>query len=89
MDKVANINVRTNIALKKEAELLFEELGINMSTAINMFLSQSVRSQSIPFEITKEIPNKETIKAMKEASKIVKDSSVPSYKNTKEMFNNI
>jgi len=52
-DRTTNINIRVNETLKTEAEILFKELGMNLSSAINLFLSQSVRNQAIPFEITK------------------------------------
>lgn len=49
MEKTSNINIRIDDKLKKEAEKLFNDLGINMSSAINVFLKQSVREQKIPF----------------------------------------
>ena len=55
MEKTSNINIRIDDKLKKEAEKLFNDLGINMSSAINVFLKQSVREQKIPFEIRKNI----------------------------------
>lgn len=60
MEKTSNINIRIDDKLKKEAEKLFNDLGINMSSAINVFLKQSVREQKIPFEIRKEYPNYDT-----------------------------
>ena len=48
----ANINFKVDSKLKKEAEDLFSNLGINMTNAITMFLEQSVHGQSIPFEVT-------------------------------------
>lgn len=45
------ISVRVDEDLKKEADILFNKLGINMSSAINIFLKQSVREQGIPFEM--------------------------------------
>ena len=52
-DKTTNINIRVNETLKTEADILFKELGMNLSSAITLFLAQSVRNQAIPFEITK------------------------------------
>ena len=46
-----NINIRVNTELKKEAEVLFADLGLNMSTAITMFLKSAVNHNGIPFEI--------------------------------------
>ena len=57
MDKISNINIRIDDKLKKDAEKLFNDLGMTMSSAINIFLKQSVREQKIPFVIRKEYPN--------------------------------
>ena len=48
---MANINIRIDDDLKKEAETLFNDLGLNMTTAIGLFLKQCVFCQGIPFEI--------------------------------------
>lgn len=50
-----NINIRIDEGLKKEADLLFSELGLNMTTAVNIFVRQSVRQGGIPFEITTNV----------------------------------
>lgn len=47
-----NLNVRVDDAVKKEAEELLGELGMNMTTAINVFLRQMLRVRGIPFDIT-------------------------------------
>ncbi len=46
-----NINIRTDRELKENCEKLFESLGLNMSTAINIFLRQSLRVGGLPFEV--------------------------------------
>lgn len=48
----SRLNVRVSAQVKDQAEALFESLGMNMSTAINIFLTQSIREQAIPFAIT-------------------------------------
>lgn len=63
-----NINVDSNI--KKEATELFNSLGLNMSTAINLFLRKSINEGGIPFEIKNSKPTRELKKALKEAKKI-------------------
>ncbi len=63
-----NINVDSNI--KKEATELFNSLGLNMSTAINLFLRKSINEGGIPFEIKISKPTRELKKALKEAKKI-------------------
>lgn len=48
---MANINIRVDDELKKQSEMIFEELGMNTSTAINIFLKQVIRSNGIPFAV--------------------------------------
>ena len=50
-----NINIRTDSELKAKAQVILSDLGLDMSTAINVFLNQIVYQQAIPFEITKKI----------------------------------
>jgi DNA-damage-inducible protein J len=47
-----NLNVRVDEDIKKKADLLFADLGMNMTTAINVFLRQAIRKGGVPFEIT-------------------------------------
>ena len=61
-----NINVRVDVALKQEAEALFNDLGLNMSTAITMFLRSAVSHDGIPFEVKRMAPNAETQAALAE-----------------------
>ncbi len=50
-----NINIRTDSELKVKAQAVLSELGLDMSTAINVFLTQVVYKNAIPFEITKPV----------------------------------
>ena len=59
-----NLNVRVDENIKKNAEELLNDLGMNMSTAINVFLRQLVRVHGIPFEIKADVPNAETLEAI-------------------------
>ena len=67
--KNVNVTLRVDEDLKKQAEALFSELGMNLTTAFNIFLRQSVREQQIPFQITKNIPNAVTLAAVNSAEK--------------------
>lgn len=51
-----NINVRVDTELKKSAEALFADLGLNMSSAITMFLKSAVSHDGIPFEVKHHTP---------------------------------
>ncbi|MDR0587754.1 MAG: type II toxin-antitoxin system RelB/DinJ family antitoxin [Burkholderiales bacterium] len=48
----AVINIRMDENIKRDAEALFGELGLNMSTAVNIFIRQTIRQRKIPFEIS-------------------------------------
>ncbi|MBQ2889384.1 MAG: type II toxin-antitoxin system RelB/DinJ family antitoxin, partial [Clostridia bacterium] len=61
-----NMSIRMDTELKKQADAMFSDMGLNMTTAMNMFLRQVVRQGRIPFEIATDIPNAETVAAIKE-----------------------
>lgn len=82
----ANISIRMDAALKKEADQLFNEMGMNISTAFNVFVRQAIRERAIPFQIQLGNPNRETIAAMLEAEQIAKDPRVPGYASAREAF---
>ena len=67
-----NINVRVDSALKQEAEALFNDLGLSMSSAINMFLRSAVMHDGIPFEVKRQTPNAETKAALDEYEEMKK-----------------
>lgn len=81
-----NITIRMDANLKVQAEALFNELGMNLSTAFNIFVRQSLREGAIPFKIHLERPNAETIAAMEEAKRIANDPSVKGYTDINELF---
>jgi len=58
---MAQVNIRIDDRLKEEGTLLFQALGLSFSSAISMFVSQSVREQAIPFQITSRKPNNITL----------------------------
>ena len=65
MAKVST-NIGLDADLKKSAQELFADFGLDLTTAITMFLKQAVREQRIPFEIKRDIPNQQTIAALAE-----------------------
>ncbi len=64
-----SMNIRMDTEVKRQAEALFGEIGMNMTTAINIFLKQSIRENGIPFEIKINQPNSETRAAINEGEK--------------------
>lgn len=81
-----NISIRMDSELKAQADTLFSELGMNISTAFNIFVRQALRDGKIPFEISLNQPNSETVSAMLEAERIAKDPSVKGYTDLDKMF---
>ena len=79
-----NFSVRMDSDVKKQCEALYGELGINLTTAINVFLRQSLRVGGFPFDVRLEQPNKETIAAMLEAELLGRDPSVKRYSDVEE-----
>lgn len=84
-----NVNIRMNTELKKQAEALFGELGMNLTTAFNIFVRQSLRQGGIPFTVSLNEPNKETIDAMLEAKRISKDENVKGYRDLEALFKDL
>ena len=74
-----NLNIRTDKAVKEQAELIFNELGLNMTTAINIFLRTTIREQGIPFPLKLDVPNEITSAAIEEGRRIATDNTVKGY----------
>jgi len=65
----STITVRVDDSVKKQAADIFKEVGMDMSTAINVYLKQVIRSNGIPFPVSADIPNAVTLQAIEEAEK--------------------
>jgi len=59
-----NVTLRIDSAIKHRAEQLFADLGMNMTTAFNVFVRQALREQGLPFAVSREVPNAVTLAAM-------------------------
>ncbi|MEG0047689.1 MAG: type II toxin-antitoxin system RelB/DinJ family antitoxin [Clostridia bacterium] len=81
-----NISIRMDADLKMQADTLFNELGMNLTTAFNIFVRQSLREGRIPFNVSLNLPNAETISALQEAERIAKDPTVKGYTDLSELF---
>jgi DNA-damage-inducible protein J len=87
MADTTNISIRMDVELKKQAEQLFSDLGMNMTTAFNIFLRQAVRQQRIPFDVALETPNPETLAAFEEVERMKKDPTLgKTYTDVDEMM---
>ena len=61
-----NLNIRIDKEIKEQSEKIFEEIGISMTAAINMFLRATIRENGIPFSLKLNVPNKETQETLNE-----------------------
>ena len=80
-----NLNIRTDKEIKEKAENIFQELGLNMTTAINMFLRTSIRENGIPFDLKINSVNDETKLAIEEGRKIADDKTIKGYVSIEEL----
>ena len=88
MAKVST-NISLDPELKEKAIKLFSNFGLDLSTAITLFLSQSVREEKIPFEIRMNIPNQETIEALKEKEAMKDKKKYKRYDSFEEIIREI
>jgi len=85
MADTTNLNIRIDRRVKEQADFLFNEFGLNMTTAINMFLRTVIREQRIPFELKMDVPNAKTIEAIEEGRKIARDPNAKGYRSMDEL----
>ncbi len=84
MSKNTNINIKTTEDIKKNAGIILTGLGLNMSSAVNLFLKQVINYRGIPFDL--RLPNKETLQAMDD---IENNRNLESADTVEEMFKKI
>ena len=60
-----NLNIRTDKDVKEKAEKIFNELGLNMTSAVNIFLRTAIRERGIPFELKLDVPNETRLQRLK------------------------
>ena len=90
MSKTANINIRIEPEVKKEAEELFGSFGISVTDAINIFLHTSLMQGGFPFIIKQPKYNKETEETMQEARDILAGKiQAKTYHSVEELFNEL
>ena len=71
-----SMNIRMDTEVKRKAQLIFAELGMDTTTAVNLFLRQVIRTQSIPFELKAELTNEETLEALEEVRMMKQNPSM-------------
>ena len=81
-----NITIQMDEDIKRQADELFSDLGLNLSSAINVFVKQSLRAQAIPFTLSRNMPNLETIEAIEEVKHMKKDPGKKVYDSFKDFM---
>jgi len=82
-----SINIRMDAHLKREFDELCNDFGLTMTAAFTVFAKTVVRRQRIPFEISKDVPNAETIDAIKEVEEMINNPTLgKSYTDVDEMM---
>jgi DNA-damage-inducible protein J len=89
-DTMANltsaINIQVDSDTKKQATDILNNLGLSMSTAINIFLKQVIKRDGIPFEIVNNKPNEEMLKAVQEVKEMISHpNDYPLYTNREDL----
>ena len=88
-NQTTNLSIRMDVDLTDAAEELFDELGLSLSAAFNIFVRQSLRERAIPFTITEITANQETVNAMLEAKRIARDPNVKKYSDVEEALRDL
>lgn len=86
------INVQVDAKDKEEATNILKDLGLNMSTLINMTIKQVIKRGGLPFEVVNPKPSKELLEALEEGEQIIKDlesGKRKGYHNVRQMFEDI
>ena len=84
------LNVRVDAKLKKDVESCLDEMGLNMSTAITIYLKQIAKLRAIPFQVTANPRlNRTTIAAIEEAERIAHDPSIKGYRDIDSLMESL
>lgn len=80
-----NLNIRTDKDIKDQAEQIFNELGLSMTVAVNIFLRAAIRERGIPFSLKLDKPNETTAAAIEEGRRLAADSNSKGYDNLEDL----
>lgn len=84
-----SMNIRMDSEIKKQAQELFSQFGLDMTTAINMFLRQSIREQGIPFSLKINTPNEVTLAAFEEGERLINDPNTQKFLSVDALFEDL
>ncbi len=79
-----NFNIKVDKEVKDKSEEIFNALGLDMNTAINIFLNKTIYENGIPFDLKLDTPNQTTIEAIEEGNRLLNDLNTKSYSSIEE-----
>ncbi len=86
MGKIST-TIRTDQDVKQQVQHIFSNLGMDMSTAVNIFFHQVIRTNGLPFAVTMDVPNEETLAAIQEVQEMKKNPKLgKAYTNVDDMI---
>lgn len=83
------INFQVDTEVKNQSEAIFSQLGLNLSTALNIFLRQAIRVGGFPFEVRLEQPNSDTVEAIKESEILLQDPAAKRYADVEDALKDL
>lgn len=86
---MATITIRVDDNIKQQAERLFDDLGLNMTSAINIFIKKALSVNGIPFDLRRNTYNAETLQAMLESEMLMNDPTTKTYNSFSEIMEEI
>ena len=84
-----NVTIRMDEGMKRQADELFSDFGMSLSGAITVFLRQALREQAIPFQIRRDMPNRETLEAIEEVKHLKSDPNKKMYNSFDEILREV
>lgn len=81
-----SVTIKTDKDIKDKAKRLYEALGMDLTTAVNIFFRQSIIHNGLPFEVTLDRPNAATLAALEEGEEMLKDPNAPRFSSVEELF---
>ena len=86
MKSDTSMTIRMNRDIKQEAQQIFASLGMDMTTAINVFLRQVIYYNGFPFDVRLEVPNAVTLAAMEEGDRMITDPKAKRFDSVESLF---
>lgn len=81
-----SITIRTDKEIKDKVKNLYSALGMDLTTAVNIFFRQSLLHNGMPFELSLDVPNAVTLAAIKEAEQMLHDPNAKRFSSVEELF---